>query len=194
MTAATLVHLATAGDLARLRPDTRAEIIDGEVVEKASPLPEHGIAQLGLGSQLFNAFHRRAGEGSPDGWWLMTEVEVEHEQHQVYRNDLVGWRRDRGPQRPTRRPVMIRPDWVCEILTPSNAQNDLVQKLRTLHRAGVPHYWPVDPGNRTLTVLRFTPDGYLAALTAGGSDIVRAEPFQAVESHLVRVFDEEATT
>ena len=40
-------------------------------------------------------------------------------------------------------------------------------------------------------MLRFTPDGYLAALTAGGNDVVRAEPFEAVEIELGRLFDEE---
>jgi Uma2 family endonuclease len=193
MTAATPVHLAVAADLTRLQADMRAEIIDGEIVEKASPAPEHGVAQLGLGSQLFSAFHRKSGGGPPGGWWLMTEVEVEYEPHQVYRHDLVGWRRERVPQRPAGRPVTCRPDWVCEILSPSNAQNDLVRKLRTLQRACVPHYWLVDPGHRTLTVLRFTPDGYLAALTAGGRDVVRGEPFEAVEIDLGRVFDDETT-
>lgn len=193
MTAATPVHLATAADLLRLPGHVRAEVIDGEIIEKTSPLPEHGIAQLGLGAQLVNTFHRRAGEGPPGGWWLMTEVDVQYEPHQVYCHDLVGWRRERMPQRPAGRPVTIRPDWVCEILSPSNAQNDLVRKLRTLHRAGVPHYWLADPGNKTLTVLRFTPDGYLAALTAGGRDVVRAEPFEAVEIDLGRVFDEDVT-
>lgn len=192
MTAAMPVHLATAWDLARLSPDTRAEIIDGEIVEKASPSPEHGIAQLGLGSLLFSAFHRRVNDGPPGGWWLMSEVEVEYEPHQVYRHDLLGWRRERVPKRPAGRPMTIRPDWVCEILSPSNAQNDLVRKLRALHRAGVPHYWIVDPGNKTFTALRYTPDGYLAALTAGGSDVVRAEPFDAVEIDLGRAFDDEA--
>jgi Uma2 family endonuclease len=182
---------ATSQELIRLSPDARAEIIDGEVIKKASPLPEHGIAQLVLGAQLVNAFHRRSGEGPPGGWWLMTEVEVEYDPKQVYCHDLVGWRRERMPQRPAGRPVTSRPDWVCEILSPSNAQNDLVRKLRTLHRASVPHYWLVDPGNKTLTVLRFTPDGYLAALTAGGHDVVRAEPFDAIELELGRLFDEE---
>lgn len=64
------------------------------------------------------------------------------------------------------------------------------RKLRTLQRAGVPHSWLVDPGNKTLTVLRFTPDGYLAPLTAGGSDVIRAEPFDAIEIDLGRVFDD----
>jgi len=192
MTAATPTHLATAADLAGLPPGTRAEIVDGEIVEKASPTPEHGVAQLGLGAQIFNAFHRRIGAGGPGGWWLMTEVEVEYDPHQVYRHDLVGWRRERSPRRPTGSPVAIRPDWVCEVLSASNAQNDLVRKLRTLQRAGVPHYWLVDPEHRTLTVLRWMPEGYLAALTAGGDDVVRAEPFEAVELDLSVLFEETA--
>lgn len=194
MTAATPARLATAADLARLPPDTRAEIIDGEIVEKASPTPEHGVAQLGLGAQIFNAFHRRSGEGGPGGWWLMTEVEVEYEPHQIYRHDLVGWRRERSPRRPVGSPVTLRPDWICEVLSPSNAQNDLVRKLRALQRAGVPHYWLVDPSHRTLTVLRWTPEGYLAALTAGASDVVRAEPFEAIELNLGLLFEEGAAS
>ncbi|MCC6552514.1 MAG: Uma2 family endonuclease [Polyangiaceae bacterium] len=188
MTAATPGRLATAADLARLSPDVRAEILDGEIVEKAAPAPEHGVAQLALGAQIFGPFHRRAGGDLPGGWWLMTEVDVEYDPHQVYRHDLVGWRRERVPRRPTGTPVQTRPDWVCEVLSPSNARTDLVKKLRTLQKHEVPFYWILDPEHRTLTVLRWTPEGYLAALTAGAGDAVRAEPFEAVEIHLGVVF------
>lgn len=72
------------------------------------------------------------------------------------------------------------------MLSPSNAQNDLVKKFRGYHRAGVPHYWIADPGNRMLSVFRHQPDGYLAVLVAGADDVVRAEPFEAIE---IRVAD-----
>ena len=188
MTAASPDRLATAADLARLAPEVRAEIVDGELVEKAAAAPEHGVAQLGLGAQIFGPFHRRTGGAPPGGWWLMTEVDVEYDPHQVYRHDLVGWRRERVPRRPTGTPVQTRPDWVCEVLSPSNARTDLVKKLRTLQKCEVPSYWILDPEHRTLTVLRWTPAGYLAALTAGATDVVRAEPFEAVEIHLDVVF------
>ena len=188
MTAGSPDRLATAADLARLGPEVRAEIVDGEIVERAAPAPEHGVAQLGLGAQIFGPFHRRAGGTTPGGWWLMTEVDVEYDPHQVYRHDLVGWRRERVPGRPTGTPVQTRPDWVCEVLSPSNARTDLVKKLRTLQKYEVPFYWILDPEHRTLTVLRWTPAGYLAALTAGATDVIRAEPFEAVEIHLDVVF------
>jgi Uma2 family endonuclease len=183
---------ATDEDLARLPDEMAAEIIDGELVQKAMPSFEHGAAQLGLGGQLTGPFNRRAGGGPPGGWWLATEVEVEYEATQIYRHDLVGWRRESTPERPSGRLVRLRPDWVAEVLSPSNAGNDLVKKLRTLTRHAVPHYWIVDPEHRTLTVLRWTPEGYLTALTADETEVVRAEPFAAIELHVAALFGGEA--
>jgi Uma2 family endonuclease len=179
---------ATTEDLARLPEDVAAEIIDGELVQKAMPSFEHGAAQLELGGQLVGPFNRRAGGDRPGGWWLATEVEVEYEATQVYRHDLVGWRRESTPERPSGRFVRTRPDWVAEVLSPSNAGNDLVKKLRTLTRHAVPHYWIVDPEHRTLTVLRWTPAGYLTALTADENEVVRAEPFDAIELQVGALF------
>jgi Uma2 family endonuclease len=107
------------------------------------------------------------------------------------RPDLVSWRRDRTPERPSGRPVRTRPDWVCEVLSTSNAQNDLVTKFRVYHRCGVPHYWIVDPDNRSLIVYRCEPDGYLAVLTAMAGATVRAEPFDAIELRVGELFGEE---
>jgi Uma2 family endonuclease len=179
----------TLQDLALLRATHAVELIDGEIVEKAMPSPAHGSAQLGLGSQLFLPFNRRAGAGGPGGWWLMTEVEVYYEERQTYRHDVVGWRRERSPARPSEMPVRLRPDWVCEVLSPSNAGDDLVKKLRTLHRHGVPHYWIADPEHRTLTVMRWNQEAYLTVLTAEERDVVRAEPFDAVEFRVELLFE-----
>ena len=49
------------------------------------------------------------------------------------------------------------------------------------HRAGVAHYWILDPINETLTVLQWTPKGYLVATVAERGDKLRAPPFEAVE-------------
>ncbi len=183
-------RLAVAADLLAL-PETRAaEIIAGEVVEKAAPTFAHGNAQSGLSGALFG-FRGPSGGGpsGPGGWWIVTEVEVEYETHEVYRHDLLGWRRDRAPERPTERPVRIRPDWVCEVLSSSNAANDTVRKLRVLHKHGVPHYWLLDPDLGTLRVLRWTGEGYLEVLSATADEIVHAEPFGALALSLKAIFE-----
>jgi Uma2 family endonuclease len=182
---------ATAEELAWLPDDVAAEIIDGELVEKASASFEHGAAQCGLGGQLFGPYNRRAGGRQPGGWWIATAVDVLYDERHVYRHDVVGWRRGSTLERPSGRVIRIRPDWVAEVLSPSNAGNDLVKKLRTMSKHGVPHYWIVDPEHRTLTVMRWTPDGYLAALTAEEQDVVRAEPFDAIDFHVGVLFGRE---
>jgi Uma2 family endonuclease len=183
--------LSTASDLAALG-DAQVEVVNGNVVEKAAPTAEHGDAQSFLAALIKLPFQRKPGSGGPGGWWILTEVEVEFETHEVYRPDIAGWKRERVAERPKGRPIRTRPDWVCEVLSPSTAKNDLVDKLRTLHRCQVPHYWIADPEHETLTVLRWTPDGYLTALTAKRGDRVRAEPFEAIELDVGMVFGDEA--
>ena len=169
-----------------LSDELACEVVGGEIVQKAKASPEHGSAQVALGGLLFPPFGSSRSRG-PGVWWLMSEVEVEYETHEVYRHDLVGWRRSRAATRPAGRPVKLRPDWVCEILSTSNASNDTVRKLRTLHRHEVPHYWLLDPERLTLTVLRWTPEGYLEALAAAAPETIRAEPFEAIELSLAEV-------
>jgi Uma2 family endonuclease len=177
-----------ASDLASLQADRSAEIVNGEIVDKALPSFDHGSAQSGLSGALFGFRGPAGGSRGPGGWWLATEVEVEYEPHEVYRHDLVGWRRERMAERPRERPVRVHPDWVCEILSSSNASNDTVKKLRVLQRHAVPHYWLLDPDAGTLRVLRWTAEGYLEVLSATADESVRAEPFAAAELSLRVVF------
>ena len=85
------------------------------------------------------------------------------------------------PERPTGSPISIRPDWICEVLSPSNPGTDRVTKLNRYFQCGVPHYWIVDPTEESLSVFRWTSDGYLLVLAADRDARVRAEPFEAVE-------------
>ncbi len=182
---------ATFADLAALGDDACLELINGTIVEKASPTMEHGRSQQTLGMFLSRRFDRRPGGRWPGGWWFGTEVDVEYESHQIYRHDGVGWRRDRVADVPTGRPVQIRPDWVCELLSPSNEKRDLIDKMRVLHAAGVPHYWIGNPEEKTLVVHRWDAKGYLIILTAASGDTVRAEPFDAVELRVGVIFGDE---
>jgi Uma2 family endonuclease len=86
-----------------------------------------------------------------------------------------------GGWTPSGTPIHDRPDWICEILSPSNARDDQVTKFETYRRAGVPHYWIVDPTFHTLRVHRWTSEGYLVVLTAQAGERFPAEPFDAIE-------------
>lgn len=171
--------------------ERRLELIDGELVEKAAPDVRHSGAQFGLASIIGTSFHRRGGSGKPPGgWWIHGEVDLQLGDN-GYRPDLVGWRRDRVPVLPIARPVTIRPDWICEVLSESNAANDKLRKLRRYAQAGVPHYWIVDPLAETLDVFRLEAPGYLNGLTAERRETVRAEPFDAIELRVGLLFGDD---
>lgn len=181
-------QLATFADLAALPGHVRAEIIHGTLVEKASPAAEHGASQLSFGVVLGRRFQRRPGGRWPGGWWLGTEIEIEYEAHEIYLHDVVGWRRDRAPERPSGRPVQIRPDWACELRSRSSARRDRIDELGVLHTSGVPYCWIADPLEQTLVVHRWEPAGYLIRVTAAAGDVIRAEPFDAVELRVSALF------
>lgn len=168
----------------------RHELLGSEIVERAEPSAEHGDAQGGVVGALRAPFQRPPGQGGPGGWWILPEVEILLGS-EVVRPDVAGWRRDRHPSRPTGAPVHARPDWICEIVSPSNASTDTVRKLRIYHLASIPHYWLADPRDATLTVMRWSEPGYTTVLAAQRGEIVRAEPFEAVEIDVGTLFGDD---
>jgi Uma2 family endonuclease len=170
----------TIEDWRALPEGHRFELIDGELVEKAAPKLDHGVAQGNTRVALV-PFHRKpGGPGGPGGWWIATEVDILLD-GRIFRPDIAGWRRDRVPTLPTAWPVEVRPDWICEIVSDSNRTTDTVTKLNRYQQAGVPHYWIADQVDQTLSVHRHTPDGYLLVLRATAAERVRAEPFAEIE-------------
>ena len=167
------------------------EIIAGDITPKATPSGAHGDAQAGIIGVLRSPYHRSSGRGGPGGWWIMTEVEVLLDGTDIVRPDIVGWRRDRCPERPTGMPVRHRPDWLCEVVSESNAKHDTIKKLRLYHRAQIPHYWLVDPRDATLTVMRWSADGYVTLMRAERGEVVHPEPFQQVELAVGTLFGDD---
>jgi len=165
--------------------ERRLELIDGELIEKALPDVPHAQSQGGLLVSIRSHFHRKVGGAGPGGggWWILPEVDIQLGEN-GYRPDIAGWRRERSPDPPRGRPVTLRPDWICEVLSVSNRHNDTIRKLRRYHQAGVPHYWLLDPDTGTLNVFRHEPLGYLNVLIAERPQRVRAEPFDSIALHV----------
>src|SRR6185295_7953794 len=86
---------ATLEDLLAIPEDERRhELIDGELIEKGAATGEHGGAQADLVTALNGRFGRRPGGRWPGGWWFATEVEILLARGQLFRPDVVGWRRE----------------------------------------------------------------------------------------------------
>jgi Uma2 family endonuclease len=181
---ATLDELVARGDTDRL------EIIGGEIVEKAMPSPAHASVEFQLGA-VIGPFNRKPGPKGPGGWWLFTEIHVGYPSGEIYCHDAAGWRRERATVRPAEWPVRLRPDWVCEIVSPKHEKQDLVVKPRELHAAEVPHYWVLDPDERILLVHRWSREGYIVVQRGAAGEKIRAEPFDALEISVAELFGDD---
>jgi Uma2 family endonuclease len=190
--------LATAADIEH---DERLEVVNGHVVSKdegepygeavqqASPTIVHGKVHHAIGLAI-GGYSDGASVTGPGGWLFANEVTIEFGPHEVYRPDIAGWRIEHVPEPLLETPVRITPDWVCEILSPSTTNRDVGRKLRTYHRSRVSHYWVAHPHPTTqlLQVYRWHEQGYLLVLTAGAGEIVRAEPFDAIDLDISAIF------
>jgi len=172
-------RLATWADLLETPDDGRVyEVLGGNLEAQPRPRPAHGLAQARLAGDLSGPFDRR--RGGPGGWWLLFEPEIELEPHEIVVPDLVGWRREHMPELPAERPIRVRPDWVCEVVSPSNRWRDRGRKADLYLRVGIPHYWIVDPDERTLEAFEARDGAWvrLGAWTDG--DTPRIAPFDAI--------------
>ncbi len=103
--------------------------------------------------------------------------------------DLAGWRRERMPELPDTAALTLAPDWICEVLSASTEALDRGRKMGSYAREGVHHLWLVDPRTRLFEVYRLE-QGRWSRLSAFLADArVRAEPFEALELWLRRLWE-----
>jgi Uma2 family endonuclease len=139
----------TVDDLEEFTDDgNRYELVDGSLLVSASPPVRHGVAN----DNLFRLLDRHA----PRELRVMTVglgIGISG-RTTFYVPDLLivseaALRRDPGVRMLDPADVPL----VAEVLSPSNRRVDLVLKRHDYGAAGIPHYWIVDPAERTLTVL-----------------------------------------
>jgi hypothetical protein len=174
-------------DLMALGENVVGEIVAGHLSASPRPGGPHALASSALGGVLLPPFH--FGDGGPGGWWILFEPEL-HFGDDVLVPDFAGWRRERMPHPPSGPFFELPPDWLAEVLSPSTARLDRVSKLPVYARARVAHVWLIDPVLRTLEVLRLENTRWTLVDTFGGNDVVRAEPFDAVDPKLARLWGE----
>jgi Uma2 family endonuclease len=168
---------ATYEDLLQVPENRVAEIIHGQLVTHPRPAPRHARASSSLGGVLVNPFD--LGRGGPGGWWILDEPEPHLGPH-VLVPDLAGWRRERLPALPETAWFELAPDWICEVLSPSTARVDRVEKLPIFAGAGVRHAWLIDPDLRTLEAFENQDGRWLLLAARENDNSVQLPPFDAI--------------
>jgi len=183
--------VATYADLEALPSNVIGEIVGGRLIASPRPSLRHAWISSVLGGVIGPPLS--FGRTGPGGWIILDEPEL-HLGSDVVVPDLAGWRRERMPTVPDLAYCEVPPDWICEVLSPSTSRLDRGEKLAIYRRERVGHVWLLSPQDQTLEVMRLTPDGFLLVAVHGSPAIVRAEPFELVETDLGLILGEPTDT
>src|SRR5262245_6988363 len=138
------VSQLTYADLQALPDDElhRYELIDGELLVSAAPNTAHQIA--------VGRLHLLLQAACPPGHLiLLAPYDWLVDDRNVYEPDVLV-----APRRAfTDRLLPVPPVLAVEVLSPSHPGRDLVRKRAAYERAGLAHYWIVDPVAPAVTVL-----------------------------------------
>lgn len=143
-------QLITLEQYEALPEDKRVEVFDGVIYDMASPSQIHQAISMQLSTVINNYILRKKGNCSifnaPFDVKLSDTplIIVQPDIMIVCDKDKLDDKRCNGA-----------PDFIIEIVSPSNPSDDYIRKLYYYKYYGVREYWIVDPKRKTITVNYF---------------------------------------
>lgn len=142
------------------------ELIDGVAYVREPPSPSrlHQEIVLELGRQVSNALEGKPERAyvSPLDVRLPKNSTADDQIDTVVQPDVFIVR---DLRKMDARGMCGAPEWLAEVLSPSNTKHDRVTKLAAYERAGVPEVWLIHPTDRTVTIYRLEAGRYARPIT-----------------------------
>lgn len=147
------LELITLKQYEELPEDTRAEVFDGVLYNMSSPSQNHQTIFTELLVSLRNYIREKSGNCSV--FPAPFDVKLNDDPLTIVQPDLMvvcdqnklDGKRCNGA-----------PDFIIEIVSPSNPSDDYIRKLYYYKNYGVREYWIVDPQRKSVTVNYFEGD------------------------------------
>ena len=153
----------------------RYELIGGHIIMTPPAKVDHSVAAVALVS-AFDRYRRSIGGGLV----LESSAGFELPSGDTLQPDATFTSAERLAAGPVVGPSglgRVVPDVVVEVLSPSTARRDRVEKKHLYEMCGVNEYWLVDPRRREVTIFAREGGGFgAAALVRSGAIASRAMP------------------
>ena len=169
-----------------LKPGERYEIIYGEAYAMSAPNAAHQIILTELVRQFANFLVGKPCKVYPAPYDVRLFYEDDESDDTVVQPDLsvVCGKKKQGYEG-----CRGAPDFVAEILSPSNTAIEMQRKFNVYREAGVREYWVLDNEHKSLTVYLFRGEKIISR-TYGGQDIVPVDTLKGLSIELGSVFSE----
>jgi hypothetical protein len=170
----TAQRAATYEDLLAAPEHLIAEILFGRLVTRPRLKPRHAAASSALLALLGSEFSIKRSR--PASWIVLNEPEVHLGPHVVVPG-AAAWRQPRFNVPSEALWIDIRPDWVCDFSDPRTALSDARDRRTVYAKAGIQHFWHVDPDLRILEVYELRVGKWLRLDVFRDNAEVAASPF-----------------
>ncbi len=150
--------LYTEQDYYNIPENTRAELINGHIIyNQAAPARIH---QRILG-ELYTVINNyiRSKNGPCQVYPAPFAVKLRDDRNTIVEPDISVIC---DKNKLTDRGCTGAPDWIIEIVSPSNSSHDYITKLNLYSDAGVREYWIVDPDTKNIFVYHFEKEKFNA--------------------------------
>lgn len=152
------------------------DYVNGEAIEVNKPTVRHQYMLIRLASHLM-AYVEQRGQGLVVG-----DCNLELPNQNIYAPDILYLSRENlDAYDRTRGYVRGVPDLVVEILSPSTAEYDRVQKMGDYYAAGVRWVWLIDQESLLIEEYQWTPEGYLRRQAVDARTPFRPQLFPELE-------------
>ena len=135
----------TIDDYYALPDERRVELIDGFIYDMAAPTKVHQLVMIEMAVQMYPCVAAHPG---CQLFLAPLDVRLDNDNYTMVQPDVVILCEDDGDKRR----VNGAPDFVAEVVSPSNRAYDYYLKLNKYRKADVREYWLVDPEKKKVTV------------------------------------------
>ena len=141
-------NLYTEEDYYNLPENVRAELINGQIYYMAAPSRIHQEILMFLSKTIANYIDSKKGPCKVYPAPFAVKLFSEDDRNVVEPDISVIC----DPNKLTDRGCTGAPDWIVEIVSPSNSSHDYIRKLNLYADAGIREYWIVNPIKESIFV------------------------------------------
>ena len=158
------------------------ELINGNIVKKQAPSPQHQIAVSNL-----LAFMNVYALTNELGQCCTAPLDVFFDEHNNTQPDILFIREEREFII-TNDGIEGQPDLIVEVISPSSIKNDRVTKKDLYLKFGVMEYWLIDPIYQTVEIYALEQDKYVLKFMLVESGEVASQVLEGFKIDIKTIF------
>jgi Uma2 family endonuclease len=158
------------------------ELLNGHIVKKQAPSPQHQEAVANI-NWLLNNFTREKDLGKV----YTSPIDVFFDKYNNTQPDVLFIKKDRLFI-VTPNGIEGHPDLVIEVLSPSTYRNDRIGKMKLYCEFGVSEYWIVDPIYKVVEVYNLENNAYVMTSNAVETGEITSKVLDDFKTNIEQIF------